>query len=405
MRRFQKLSTTCVLIVAAACVTHARPSLGAFAAGRAGVPPKKMRAVEAGVRLQPADVLMQPEPVSAHSSWLHIAGSAAGWLATAFLAVVMLVPGSPAIAEEGPSGFAEFARKGGKMDADVGCFVNACGKQTKECFVGDARCLKGALCLARCRGDADCATQCFAEYGNPRLDAWLNCTVEKEQCVSVPAGTYDVRKFYATDVPKKLADYDMSKLEGKWYKVRGYNPKYDCYPCQTNTFKYDAQNQKMETEVRLRLAREKSGGFWENVLTEKMDVQSPSDRSSLFAKGEIFGLSFQEEWYILAGDDDYVLTAYIGNNLQDAYRGSFVYARTPQLSEAVAAKAKAAAEKNGFVWSKYCVVDNACPTQPEVDYSKSVTLGWDDLPDLIEWFAPGSTRGGTVKDSNFKGSY
>jgi len=290
------------------------------------------------------------------------------------------------------------------MDADVGCFLNQCGKQTKECFVEDARCLKGALCLARCRGDADCATQCFAEFGNARLDAWLNCTVEKQQCVSVPPSTYDVKKYYETDVPKKLKDFDVSKLDGKWYKVRGYNPKYDCYPCQTNSFKYDRQSNKMETEVKLRVAREKSGGFWENVLTEKMDVQSPSDRSTLFAKGEIFGLSFQEEWYILGADEDYVLTAYIGNNLQDAYRGSFVYARTPELPDSVAAKVAAAAEKNGFEWSKYCVIDNACPAQPPVS-TKAVTLGWDDLPDLIEWFAPGSTRGGTVKDAKFSGSY
>ena len=118
---------------------------------------------------------------------------------------------------------------------------------------GNSLARKGAMCLARCRGDADCATQCFAEYGCPRpagieesrvivffwpldcsiwqlcpvfagvgsrplciilvktgaesgnsmhglssvhrhlmrrLDAWLNCTVEKQQCVSVPAGTY-----------------------------------------------------------------------------------------------------------------------------------------------------------------------------------------------------------------------
>eukprot|EP00438_Fugacium_kawagutii_P014961 Skav234163 [mRNA] locus=scaffold572:98094:120197:+ [translate_table: standard] len=101
--------------------------------------------------------------------------------------------------------FAEFARKGGKMDADVGCFFVQCGKQTKDrhvfcschslpsCAAVPSPFRKGAMCLARCRGDSDCATQCFAEYGCPRpLDAWLNCTVEKEQCVSVPAGTYDI---------------------------------------------------------------------------------------------------------------------------------------------------------------------------------------------------------------------
>lgn len=321
------------------------------------------------------------------------------------VAAAQMTPAA-ADADGSPTGFAEFARKGGKMDADVGCFFVQCGKQTKECFAEDGRCLKGAMCLARCRGDSDCATQCFAEYGCPRLDAWLNCTVEKEQCVSVPAGTYDVKKFYSENIPTKLKDFDVRKLEGKWYKVRGYNPKYDCYPCQTNTFKYNAETGKMETEVKLRVARKKSGGFWENVLTEKMDVQSPSDRSTLFAKGEIFGLSFQEEWYVLGADDDFVLTAYVGNNLQDAYKGSFVYSRKPVLSAESEAKARAIAEKNGLDWSwKYCVIDNACPDQPPVDYSSPVSMNLDDMQDLVEWFAPGSTRGGTVKDESFNGDY
>jgi len=321
--------------------------------------------------------------------------------------LVAAAQSAPAFAEAdgSPTGFAEFARKGGKMDADVGCFFVQCGKQTKECFAEDGRCLKGAMCLARCRGDADCATQCFAEYGCPRLDAWLNCTVEKQQCVSVPAGTYDVKKFYAEQVPTKMKDFDVRKLDGKWYKVRGYNPKYDCYPCQTNSFKYDPATNTMATDVKLRVARKKSGGYWENTLTEKMDVQAPSDRSTLFAKGEIFGLSFQEEWYVLGADDDFVVTAYVGNNLQDAYRGSFVYARTPVLSVEAEAKARAIVEKNGYDWSKYCVIDNACPDQPPVDYSAPVSMNMDDMQDLLEWFAPGSTRGGTVKDAGFNGDY
>jgi lipocalin len=303
------------------------------------------------------------------------------------------------------TGFAEFAKKGGAMEANPTCFVTDCGQQTKECFVESGRCLKGALCLARCRGDPDCATGCFAEYGCPRLDRWLNCTVETKQCVSVPEGTYDVKKFYETDVPVKLKDFDVSRLEGTWYKVRGYNSKYDCYPCQTNSFKYDAASNTMETEVKLRLARPKTGGYWANTLTEKMKISSEKDRSTLLAKGEIFGLSFQEEWYVLGADTDFVVVAYTGNNLQDAYKGGYVYAKTPTLLPDVAEKAKAVAEKNGYDWTKFCVIDNSCPAQAEEDYSKAVNLGWDDVPDLIEWFAPGTTRGGTKKEANFMGDY
>eukprot|EP00929_Paragymnodinium_shiwhaense_P096577 TRINITY_DN58213_c0_g1_i1.p1 TRINITY_DN58213_c0_g1~~TRINITY_DN58213_c0_g1_i1.p1 ORF type:complete len:425 (-),score=112.50 TRINITY_DN58213_c0_g1_i1:89-1363(-) len=330
----------------------------------------------------------------------------AGWFAAAAAAVLLSFGAvAPAFAQGEATGFAEFAKKGGKMDANPSCFLTDCGKQTKECFVEDGRCLKGALCLARCRGDPDCATQCFAEFGCPRLDAWLKCTVEDKQCVSVPEGTYDVKAFYNTDVPKKLRDFDVKKLEGKWYKVRGYNAKYDCYACQTNSFKYKPEEKALETEVKLRLERKKTGGYWENTLTEKMKVSEPDERSTLVAKGEIFGLSFQEEWYVLGGDDDFVVVAYTGNNLQDAYKGGYIYTRTPTLTPEVEKKARAVAEQNGFDWSKYCVIDNSCPAQPPVDYSKSVQLGLEDLPDLLEWFAPGSTRGGTIRDTSFNGEY
>lgn len=29
---------------------------------------------------------------------------------------------------------------------------------------------------------------------------------------------------------------DIRRMEGRWYKVAGYNPNYDCYACQRNTF-------------------------------------------------------------------------------------------------------------------------------------------------------------------------
>ena len=37
---------------------------------------------------------------------------------------------------------------------------------------------KGAMCLARCRGDSDCATQCFAEYGCPRPLFPTSCALQ-----------------------------------------------------------------------------------------------------------------------------------------------------------------------------------------------------------------------------------
>lgn len=404
------LAFAAALAAAAACLSAGAAYRAAFAAplgGSAQQTAPLARALRGSGQAGQAGQADQG-PAAAEASGLT-------WFWAAALAVVVAVStvASPALAEVAgvvvgkgeATGFAEYAKKGGAMKADPSCFITSCGKETKECFVEDGRCLKGALCLARCRGDPDCATQCFAEYGCPRLDRWLNCTVETKQCVSVPEGTYDVKKFYATDVPQKLKDFDVSKLDGLWYKVRGYNAKYDCYSCQTNKFKYDAATNTIETEVKLRLERKRTGGYWPNTLTEKAKVSAPGDRSTLVAEGAIFGLSFHEEWYVLAADEDFVLVAYTGNNLQDAYKGGYVYTRTPTLTPEVEAKAKAAAAKSGFEWAKFCVVDNSCPAVKDNDYSQPVTLGLEDLPDLIEWFAPGTTRGGTVKDASFTGDY
>jgi len=302
--------------------------------------------------------------------------------------------------KEEVTGFADFAEKGGAMTVDPACFITSCGKQTKECFVEDSRCLKGALCLSRCRGGQDCATQCFAEYGCKRLDAWLNCTVEREQCVSTPASLIDTSKWFKEDIPTKQPNFDPASLQGKWFKVRGYNPKYDCYLCQPNTFDYKPGADAVQADVQLRVERLSSGGQWQNNVKENLRISPESAQSTFVARGEIFGLSFDEEWYVLAGDDDFKLVAYKGKNLQDVYKGGFIYTRTPELSSGVEAKARQAAEAAGYVWSKFCVVDNACPVQKPVPEG-AATLGWDDIPDLIEWFAPGTFQ----KQKSFTGTY
>ena len=38
----------------------------------------------------------------------------------------------------------------------------------------------------------------------------------------------DTSAFYAT-APQRLSNFDRKALEGKWWKVRGYNAKYDCF--------------------------------------------------------------------------------------------------------------------------------------------------------------------------------
>ena len=121
---------------------------------------------------------------------------------------------------------------------DKDCLVNKCSLQAKACLQDDPECRKGLTCTAKCLGDNACITGCFAKYGDPNLDNLLKCTIEDNSCIKVAIleGGSDA----LGDEPKSPAptvqNFNLDSMEGTWYKVAGYNPNYDCYACQRNTF-------------------------------------------------------------------------------------------------------------------------------------------------------------------------
>lgn len=144
---------------------------------------------------------------------------------------------TPTLAQEAAiaqtSGFEEFAAKGGVMKTDPSCFFDQCGPQSKACFTNPS-CLKGITCLGNCRGEQLCATQCFARFGSDKLNSWLSCTLEEKKCVTTGV-EQDTSSFYLNP-PRALSTFKSADLEGKWFKVLGYNPNYDMYPCQVNFY-------------------------------------------------------------------------------------------------------------------------------------------------------------------------
>ena len=51
-----------------------------------------------------------------------------------------------------------------------------------------------------------------------------------------------------------MKEFTPADLEGKWYKVLGYNPKYDTYPCQINTFTKTADG-GLENDILFRVPK------------------------------------------------------------------------------------------------------------------------------------------------------
>jgi hypothetical protein len=135
-----------------------------------------------------------------------------------------------------------YAKYGGKgLDTslvDKDCLVNKCAAQAKACLQDDPDCRKGLTCTAKCLGDNSCITGCFARYGNSNLDGLLKCTIEDNDCIKVAIleGGADARGEEPRSPAPTVRNFDLGSMEGTWYKVAGYNPNYDCYACQRNTF-------------------------------------------------------------------------------------------------------------------------------------------------------------------------
>lgn len=121
---------------------------------------------------------------------------------------------------------------------DQTCLVDKCSNQAKACLANDPSCRKGLTCTAKCLGDNSCITGCMARYGNENLDNLLKCTIEDNECIKIAILDGGSDKF--GEEPRApgptVKNFDYKSMEGTWYKVVGFNPNYDCYACQRNTF-------------------------------------------------------------------------------------------------------------------------------------------------------------------------
>jgi len=319
--------------------------------------------------------------------------------------------GLPAFADDAPSaGFEEFAAKGGVMKTDPQCFFDQCGDQSKACFTNPS-CLKGITCLGNCRGEQLCATQCFARFGSEKLNDWLSCTLEEKECVTT--GVKQETSAFYSDPPqtKAMEKFTPADLEGKWFKVLGYNPKYDTYPCQVNTFSPRADG-GLDNDILFRVPKPEGqgSGSWQNNFVESMaNSKGPEGKASMTVEGKMFGLTFHEQWYVLGkgSSPDWRVVAYIGDTQQGPYDGAFVYTKEKDAlngpdGAAIRSGVDAALKEAGLDPKKMIAIDNSCPTDvtkagvSKEDASKE-KLEWKDVFELTEWFRPGTLK----KQENF----
>jgi hypothetical protein len=245
--------------------------------------------------------------MATNAGWLGELQGAASRALLALAVVAIPLVGSPlgAFAEN------ELAlMAGGKFDSsliDRQCFANSCMPQTQACLE-NSDCMKGLVCTARCLGDTKCISGCFAKFGNTDMDGLIKCSIEDNSCIKVailPPGPDTMAEMPPPPLPV-VKSFEPKSLDGKWFKVMGWNSMYDCYDCQVNKFSTMAhgaegagQGPALQVDVDFDMPRPAKllrSGHNHQHLREKLEFDEPGSKRTAHTHGSMFGLSFWENW-------------------------------------------------------------------------------------------------------------
>lgn len=324
---------------------------------------------------------------------------------------------------------------------DQNCLVDKCSLQAKACLADDPSCRKGLTCTAKCLGDNACITGCMARYGDANLDNLLKCTIEDNECIKVAILDGGADKFGEEPRPPAptVQNFRMNSLEGTWYKVVGFNPNYDCYACQRNTFSVPDSvnslglgNDKLKVDVEFSMPRmlpdgsppppknvretvslrdedglmfgSQSIGYNDYETHETMVFDGANDPKALMSnlvlkkgngrevsfsrtahsEGEMFGLKFWENWYVIGENDpgqpEFKFVYYNGKTRQNTYDGAFVYSRKRELDTESMQKVYKIASDAGMNPDQFCKIRNGCFGDDTVVQEPTTGLGSPSNP-------------------------
>jgi len=259
-----------------------------------------------------------------------------------------------------------------------------------ETCAADGDCMKGLACTAKCMGDAQCTVGCFARYNDAPLEKVLQCTIEDAGCIAIATQAPGADSLEdAPRPPKALIAATPSTMAGRWYKVIGFNPNYDCFECQRNSFSansgggggrsrlvardssVDIGTESADVKVEYSMPRKRFGQpeeVFRSTLHEKLEFDPVNARRTAHTEGRMFGLTFWENWYVIGQNSprepEFRIVYYTGKTLQNRYEGAFVYARKPELPAAAMPSIYKIAREAGLEPTKACCIDNSCFSAP-----------------------------------------
>jgi hypothetical protein len=133
------------------------------------------------------------------------------------------------------------------------------------------------------------------------LDNLLKCTIEDNECIKVAIlqGGADKYGEEPRSPAPTIQNFNLKSMEGSWYKVVGFNPNYDCYACQRNTFSKpeDANmfvnNNKLKVDVEFSMAHLLPDGSPPPPKNVKEDIEF-NEEDGLFLGSQSIGFNDYE---------------------------------------------------------------------------------------------------------------
>ena len=141
----------------------------------------------------------------------------------------------------------------------------------------------------------------------------------------------------ASDAPMPpltpVQNFNTKSLEGSWYKVMGYNNRYDCFDCQKNSFRASGKD-KLDVDVEFQMPRPGRNGeasAYPLRLSEKLVFDSKQAPDSVLSQkrrharteGHMFGLTFWENWSVIGetskDEPEFKFVHYSGKTSQNTY--------------------------------------------------------------------------------------
>jgi hypothetical protein len=137
-------------------------------------------------------------------------------------------------------------------------------------------------------------------------------------------------------------------------------------------------------EALFRIPRPTVPGFLQTKIVEELRVadKGTNPLASMQSKGEMFGLTFWENWYILDDQSErrspisgigiqsayaeshtipeMQLVFYTGHTLQGSYKGAFLYSRSVHMTPESIEAGRSIIRRAGLDPNKFCLIRNQC---------------------------------------------